>query len=131
MCSSLRTRSLLTPFALFLAVVSAASANAQAQPAGPPVATPGPPSAFGDSSTDKPDSVMAAKMLRERNEARQKQIVDETNQLLDLAKQLKDAVDKTSKDQLSLDVLRKAEEIEKLAREVKAKMRDGTSEPTS
>jgi hypothetical protein len=101
----------------------------------PPVSTyptmPGPPPPFGDLSSDKDAGTMAAKMLRERNAIRQKEIVDETNHLLDLAKQLKDAVDKSSKDQLSLDVVRRAEEIEKLAKDVKSKMRDGTSEPTS
>jgi selenocysteine lyase/cysteine desulfurase len=68
---------------------------------------------------------MLKDMSRERNNLRQKQIVDETNHLLDLAKQLKDAVDKSSKDQLSLSVVNTATEIEKLAKVVKEKMRDG------
>jgi len=68
---------------------------------------------------------MMKDMSRERNAIRQKQIVDDTAQLLDLAKQLKDAVDKSSKDQLSLSVVNTATEIEKLAKVVKEKMRDG------
>jgi hypothetical protein len=64
-------------------------------------------------------------MARERNDLRQHQIVDETNQLLDLAQQLKGAVDKSTKDQLSLSVINTATEIEKLAKSVKEKMRDG------
>ena len=68
---------------------------------------------------------MMKDMTRERNAIRQKQIVDDTAQLLDLAKQLKDAVDKSSKDQLSLSVVNTATEIEKLAKVVKEKMRDG------
>lgn len=73
-----------------------------------------------------PDQVRMMKdMSRERNALRQKQIVADTNQLLDLAKQLKDAVDKSSKDQLSLEVVNTATEIEKLAKTVKEKMRDG------
>ena len=43
--------------------------------------------------------------------------------LLELATQLKDEVDKTSKDTLSLNVIRKAESIEKLAHGVKEKMK--------
>jgi selenocysteine lyase/cysteine desulfurase len=64
-------------------------------------------------------------MSKERNALRQKEIIDDTEHLLDLAKQLKDAVDKSSKDQLSLAVVNEAAEIEKLAKVVKEKMRDG------
>ncbi|MFY9746082.1 MAG: hypothetical protein WA891_00130 [Acidobacteriaceae bacterium] len=83
-------------------------------------------SGFGDPSPRDPDQARMMKdMTRERNAIRQKQIVDDTAQLLDLAKQLKDAVDKSSKDQLSLSVVNTATEIEKLAKVVKEKMRDG------
>jgi hypothetical protein len=83
-------------------------------------------SGFGDPSPRDPDQERMMKdMSRERNAIRQKQIVDDTAQLLDLAKQLKDAVDKSSKDQLSLSVVNTATEIEKLAKVVKEKMRDG------
>jgi HPt (histidine-containing phosphotransfer) domain-containing protein len=68
---------------------------------------------------------MMKDMSRQRNVLRQKQIVEDTDQLLDLAKQLKDAVDKSSKDELSLSVVNTAAEIEKLAKNVKDKMRDG------
>lgn len=89
--------------------------------------TPGaPPPLFSNSVPPDPSQVhMLREMAKERNVLRQKQIIDETNQLLDLAKQLKAAVDKTSKDQLSLDVVNTASEIEKLAKSVKDKMRDG------
>jgi hypothetical protein len=81
---------------------------------------------FGDTNPRDPDQMRMMKdMSRERNSIRQKQIVDDTAQLLDLAKQLKDAVDKSSKDQLSLSVVNTATEIEKLAKAVKEKMRDG------
>lgn len=81
---------------------------------------------FDTTNSRDPDQVhMMKDMSRARNELRQKQIIDDTNQLLDLAKQLKDAVDKSSKDQLSLSVVNTATEIEKLAKNVKEKMRDG------
>jgi hypothetical protein len=133
MSSSLRPRWILIHLATLLAAFCAVPAHAQTPPAATNPTMPGPPSppSFGDLTSDKADPAMAAKMVRERNEIRQKAIIDETNQLLDLAKQLKDAVDKTSKDQLSLQVVRKAEEIEKLAKDVKSKMRDGTGEPAS
>ncbi len=64
-----------------------------------------------------------AQQARMRNDDRQKQLVDDTAKLLSLANELKVDVDKSSKDTLSLDVVRKADEIEKLAREVRDKMK--------
>lgn len=57
------------------------------------------------------------------NLERKKQIADDSAKLLKLATDLKAEVDKTSKDTLSLGVIRKAEEIEKLAHSVKEKMK--------
>ncbi len=57
------------------------------------------------------------------NLERRKQIADDSAKLLKLATDLKAEVDKTSKDTLSLGVIRKAEEIEKLAHNVKEKMK--------
>lgn len=57
------------------------------------------------------------------NAERKKQLSDESAQLLTLAMALKAEVDKTNKDMLSLNVIRKADEIEKLAHNVKEKMR--------
>lgn len=104
-------------------------ANAQTQTtstSGSSVAPPVPPPLFANSTPPDPSQAhMLREMAKERNMIRQKEIVDDTNQLLDLAKQLKDAVNKSSKDQLSLDVVNTAAEIEKLAKSVKEKMRDG------
>jgi hypothetical protein len=57
------------------------------------------------------------------NAERKKQISDDSTRLLTLAMALKAEVDKTNKDMLSLNVIRKADEIEKLARNVKEKMK--------
>ena len=57
------------------------------------------------------------------NLERKRQITDDSARLLKLASDLKAEVDKTSKDTLSLGVIRKADEIEKLARNVKEKMK--------
>lgn len=64
-----------------------------------------------------------AQQARSRNSQRQKQLVQDTDKLLDLATQLKQDVDKTNKDMLSVDVIRKADEIEKLAHSVKERMK--------
>lgn len=66
---------------------------------------------------------MMRNMAHERDAQRQKAIIDDTNQLLDLAQQLKTAVDKTEKDRLSLSVIHTASQIEKLAKAVEKKMR--------
>lgn len=57
------------------------------------------------------------------NDAREKQIADESAQLLKLATELKAEVDKTSKDTLSLAVIRKADAVEHAAHGVKEKYR--------
>jgi len=92
-----------------------------------PAAT-GDASGFGNTNPNPRDpeqSRMMKEMTRDRNALRQKEIVEDTNHLMDLIKQLKDDVDKSSKDQLSLSVVNTATEIEKLAKSVKEKMRDG------
>jgi hypothetical protein len=57
------------------------------------------------------------------NTERRKQIADDAARLLQLATELKKEVDKTDKDTLSVNVIRKAEMIEKLAKGVKQKMK--------
>ena len=61
--------------------------------------------------------------LEAANAARKKQIAEDSAKLLKLATDLKTEVDKTNKDTLSLNVIRKADEIERLARTVKEKMK--------
>jgi hypothetical protein len=57
------------------------------------------------------------------NAERKKQLADDSARLLKLATDLKAEVDKTTKDTLSLTVIRKADEIERLAHNVKEKMK--------
>ena len=57
------------------------------------------------------------------NAERKKQLTDDSARLLTLAMALKAEVDRTDKDVLSTNVLRKADEIEKLAEIVKEKMK--------
>ncbi len=56
-------------------------------------------------------------------EARQKKMETDAAKLVEMAQQLKTSVDKTNKDVLSVDVIKEAERIEKLAREVREGMR--------
>lgn len=69
------------------------------------------------------DQQAKSKNVDAANLERKRQITDDSAKLLKLASDLKAEVDKTSKDTLSLGVIRKAEEIEKLAHNVKEKMK--------
>jgi len=79
---------------------------------------------------DPAQKEMQDRMAREANKKRQQDIRDETNKLFQLATELKAAVDKTNENLLSLDVVRKAEEVEKLAKKVKEKMKESVGPPT-
>lgn len=85
-----------------------------------------PPSVFNqpvNNATDPLERQRQEKLAKARNNDRQKQLVEDTNKLLSLAKELKEAVDKSNSDTLSVDVVKKAGEIEKLAKSVKERMR--------
>ena len=60
---------------------------------------------------------------KRRNKERQASLKEDTDKLLALATELKQYVDKSNENILSLDVMKKAEEIEKLAKQVEKKMR--------
>lgn len=62
-------------------------------------------------------------MQKRANLQRQQDIRKDTEKLLELATELKQAVDKSNENTLSLDVVKKADEIEKLAKSVKNKMK--------
>ncbi len=65
--------------------------------------------------------------LKRMNKERHERLKSDTDKLLVLATELKQYVDRTNENTLSLDVLKKAEEIEKLARSVREKMKQDLS----
>jgi hypothetical protein len=74
----------------------------------------------------RPDSEttdMLRDMEKKANKQRQADLKRDTDKLLKLSTELKEYVDKTNENVLSLDVIKKADEIEKLAHSVKVKMR--------
>jgi len=98
--------------------------NGQQSNTGASAAEPGPGRAWEVS----PPVVIPVTQTEKRNfdaanAERRKQIADDSAKLLKLATDLKAEVDKTSKDTLSLNVIRKADEIERLAHSVKEKMK--------
>ena len=68
-------------------------------------------------------SQIEKEMEKKANQDRQAQLKRDAEKLFRLSSELKDYVDKTNADVLSVEVLKKAEEIEKLAHSVKEKMK--------
>ena len=101
----------------------APNANAQRQSTQPPPPVRGdpnaPPITNADDAQERIVTEMAKKAARERAAA----LKSDTDRLLKLSVELKQSVDKSDENVLSLDVIKKAEEIEKLARSVKEKMK--------
>jgi 5'-deoxynucleotidase YfbR-like HD superfamily hydrolase len=77
------------------------------------------PAADEDEARARIASEMAKKAAKERVAA----LKNDTDKLLRLSVELKQSVDKSDENVLSVDVIKKAEEIEKLARSVKEKMK--------
>src|SRR5271169_1932927 len=73
--------------------------------------------------SDESRERMARDMAKKASQERHAVLKSDTDKLLKLAVELKDYVDKSNENVLSLDVVKKAEEIEKLAHSVKDKMR--------
>jgi len=90
------------------------------QQTGPYGATPS-PGALPDFGPNAPK--IEEQQAKARSNERQKKLVADTDKLLALATELKTDVDKTNQNILSMDVIKKAEEIEKLAHSVKERMK--------
>ena len=130
-------RYLFRTFFLLLALLFVTGAGSQAKPAPTPV--PPQPAAKAPETPASPDPQFPRprrsqeedrfrieqerRMARERNKERQAALKKDTDKLLELATELKEYVDKTNENMLSLDVIKKAEEIEKLSKSVKEKMK--------
>lgn len=95
----------------------------------PPIGAPGPkmPGMKGGMQPTDSNDPMAGRLedaqVKSRNADRQKKLQADTERLLSLATELKAQVDKTDKNILSVDVIKKADEIERLAKSVKDRMK--------
>lgn len=98
----------------FLYAISGAQAHG-----GPPARVDGTVAPGPDEGQER----IAREMAKKANLERQATLKNDTDKLVKLAGELKDYVDKSNENVLSLEVLKKAEEIEKLARNVKDKMK--------
>ncbi len=82
------------------------------------------PTDLGVSDVPLNQQQMEEQQAKARNTERQKQLVADTQKLVALANELQTEVGKSTKDTLSLDVIRKADEIEKLAKTVRERMKN-------
>lgn len=119
-------------FALFIVLVTGRAAQAQqassSSSAQSPAATTSDATAKqeqpkpDEQQDQKPAAAPDSKPLTPE-EARQAQIVADTNKLYQLAQELQTEVAKSSKNTLSLAVVKKAAEVEKLAKSLKERMK--------
>ena len=104
------------------------AANAMVQSSSAMAQVPRPPGPGNQHSQEDDARIqMEKEMAKKANEQRQADLKRDTEKLFKLATELKEYVDKTNENVLSLDVLKKAEEIEKLAHSVKEKMKGSGS----
>jgi hypothetical protein len=66
-----------------------------------------------------------AKMEKERRETEWKKLRDDTEKLSLSATELKELVEKSNKDTLSIQILKKTEEVEKILKDIKRRAKDG------
>jgi len=91
---------------------------------GPPVPSfPPAPGEIPQKNKDPMTEKVEREAAKQRNLQREQDIKRDTEKLLELATELKQYVDKTNENIISLDVIKKAEQIEKLAKSVKEKMK--------
>jgi hypothetical protein len=111
---------------ILLSAVAIPQNTAPQPPAIAQAATNGADPQFGQRRNQVPDPI-EIKMEKDRQKAiqkeRQESLKKDTDKLFKLATELKDGVDKSTKDILSIEVVRKCEEIEKLSKSIKEKMK--------
>jgi len=112
-------------FFLLMTTVLAAQSSVQS-PMQAPIQIPRLGSTPGANSDDRENEQRAKlekEIAKKANHDRQAQLQRDADNLLKLANELKQSVDKSNENTLSLEVVKKAEEIEKLAHSVKEKMK--------
>ena len=82
-----------------------------------------PPGIQGTPPEEEGRAKLEKEMAKKANQERHADLKRDTDKLLKLATELKEYVDKSNENVLSLNVLKKAEQIEKLAHSVKDKMK--------
>jgi hypothetical protein len=113
---SVRNSACLAVFIFGSISLAAAQQPAQDSAAQPPVAQ-APATTEATADTSKSTTPQTPQT------SQQKQLANDTAMLLTLANELKAELDKSNKDTLSLSVIKKAEQVEKLAHKVRDEMK--------
>ena len=66
-----------------------------------------------------------AKMEKERREDEWKKLKDDTDKLVQAATDLKEMIEKSNKDTFSLSIVKKAEDLEKILKDIKRRAKSG------
>ena len=66
-----------------------------------------------------------AKMEKERREDEWKKLKDDTDKLVQAANDLKEMIEKSNKDTFSLSIVKKAEDVEKILKDIKRRAKGG------
>lgn len=122
---SLPRRFALVALALVIGIPLAAHARQVQQLPSGNTARPQPPNgALEDPHEHDPFAAQnSSKMEHMREDDRRKRLLADTARLVALSNELKTEVDNTTRDELSIEVIRKATEIEKLAHDVRERMK--------
>ena len=112
---------IITVSVLIFAIFALSGITVQSQSGLPQLGQPSPRASQGNDTSIPSD--MRKSMEKKANQQRQAELKRDTEKLVKLSTELKQYVDKTNENILSLDVIKKADEIEKLAHNVKTKMR--------
>jgi hypothetical protein len=120
---TLRARSFAATATLSIAALLATipSVSAQAPAADGPGTSEASPKPAKSTAVDGAQNVSATAVSADA--ARQAKLVADTARLYKLAQELKIEVDKSSKDTMSLAVIKKAAEVEELARDLKERLK--------
>ena len=97
------------------------------KPTDPTMPTASRPGVLAPDDATVPDpfrGVMDEERRKAINDDRHKRLEEDVSKLQELTNELKTDVEKANKDELSLDVVRKAGEIEKLAHDVQSRMKN-------
>ena len=119
-------RHFIRTFFLVAAVTVAIALPVRAQrQTAPPPTPPADRNTLGTAPGDEDEATarLAHDMAKKANLERHAAIKSDTEKLLKLAVELKASVDKSNENLLSMDVVKKAEEIERLAHSVRDKMK--------
>ncbi len=115
----MRSTFVWTVFLCLLSFPSVAQNPIPRQPAPPVRSDINPPDGDADDARNRIAHDLEKKAAKERVAA----LKNDTDKLLKLSVELKQSVDKSDENVLSVDVIKKAEEIEKLAHSVKERMK--------